>query len=116
MRFQHPTVKHLLNLVVRQYVMSQKQFLLSSKLKPCMFVLLPCKIGIVISRCVLHVDARAESMHASTKGACLQFQSHEVTGIISTRSPLDWILVHLRVTHQHLPLLVPVYEYTYMYA
>lgn len=40
MRFQHQIVKHLLNLVVKQYVMSQKQFLLSSKLKTCMSVLL----------------------------------------------------------------------------
>ena len=38
MIFKHQTVKHLLNLVVRQYVMSQKQSLLSSKLRACMCV------------------------------------------------------------------------------
>lgn len=61
MRFQHQTVKHLLNLVARQYVMSQRQFLLSNKLKTCMSVLLPCKLSIIISHCILHVDAWAQS-------------------------------------------------------
>jgi len=63
MRFQHQTVKHLLNLVVRQYVMSQKQFLFSNKPKTCMSVLLPCKAYSHFSEsvCVLRVDAWAES-------------------------------------------------------
>lgn len=70
MRFQHQTVKHLLNLVARQYVMSQKQFLSSSKLKTCMSVLhvLPCKLGIVISRCIVYVARCLGSKPARTEG------------------------------------------------